>query len=232
MIKSILVTMAEPRSTQQPDSVFTRPARGRRSKPALSRDRIVAGTIALLDREGASALTMRKVAAELGVHATSLYWHVERREDLVDLAVDGILAEAAAGLPGADTPWDTAVKTTARRFYAALTAHAWAAELAGVRPLIGPNAVALSRRIIAALGDSGVPEEAQAVAIRAIANQMLGAAMTTVAMRAGAAAAENGGADEALSAAVSTADALAVENAFFDEIMDLLLIGIRSARAG
>ncbi|MBV2365152.1 TetR/AcrR family transcriptional regulator [Streptomonospora nanhaiensis] len=220
----------EPSSPRRSDSVFTRPPRGRRSQPALTRDRIVAGTIALLDREGSAALTMRRVAAELGVHATSLYWYVARREDLVDLAVDGILAEAAAGLPGPEEPWDLAVRTTARRFYAALTAHAWAAEFAGVRPLLGPNALALSRRIVAALGDSGGGEEAQAVAIRALANQILGAATTTVAMRVGAAA--GGGTEDARAAAVSAADALAVENAYFDQVIDLLLAGIRARSAG
>ncbi|MDA0565103.1 TetR/AcrR family transcriptional regulator C-terminal domain-containing protein [Streptomonospora sp. S1-112] len=222
--------MAEPRDNQQPDSVFTRPPRGRRAQPALSRERIVAGTIALLDRDGAPALTMRKVAAELGVHATSLYWYVDRREDLVDLALDAVLAEAAAGLPGPDEPWESAVKTTARRFYTALTDRAWAAEFAGVRPLLGPNALALSRRIIAALADSGGGDEDRAVAIRALANQILGAATTTVAMRAGAAAAR-GGTDDARAAAVSASDALAVENAYFDQVIDLLLAGIRARRA-
>ncbi|MEU0492516.1 TetR/AcrR family transcriptional regulator C-terminal domain-containing protein [Nocardiopsis sp. NPDC006139] len=221
--------MTDTAPEQQFDSVFHRPERRRRSQPVLSRERIVAATIALLDREGAPALTMRKVAAELGVHATSLYWYVERREDLVDLAVDEILAAAAAALPGPDEPWDTAVKETARRFYSALTAHTWAAEFAGSRPLIGPNAVALSRRVIAALERSGEDEEAQAVAIRAVANQILGAATTTVAMRATRSSAPEVH-EEARAAAVSGSDALAVENAYFDQGIDLLLEGIRARR--
>ena len=159
MITCMLSDMDETGSDRHVDSVFHRPQRRRRSQPALSRERIVTATIALLDREGASALTMRKVAAELGVHATSLYWHVDRREDLVDLAVDEILAEAASRLPSADLPWDVALKETAHRFYSALTAHTWAAEFAGSRPLVGPNAVALSRRIIEALAALGTPED-------------------------------------------------------------------------
>ncbi|QKW33480.1 TetR/AcrR family transcriptional regulator C-terminal domain-containing protein [Actinomadura sp. NAK00032] len=217
--------MADSRPDQHGDSVFTRPARGRRAQPALSRDRIVAATIALLDREGAAALTMRKLAAELGVHATSLYWYVQRREDLVDLAVDEILAEAAAVLPGPEVPWRTAVKETAGRFYAALTAHAWAAEFAGTRPLIGPNAVALARRIITALHDCGGSEETQAVAIRAFSNQILGAAATAVAMRQ-MRRDETDRHEEALAAAVSDADALATANEYFDQVLDLLIAGI------
>lgn len=223
----MLSDMATSGSDQQFDSVFHRPQRRRRSQPALSRERIVAATIDLLDREGASALTMRKVAAELGVHATSLYWYVERREDLVDLAVDEILAGAASVPPPPDAPWDEALKETALRFYAALTAHTWAAEFAGSRPLIGPNAVALSRRIIEALGEYGGDGEAQAVAIRAVSNQILGAATSAVAMSAMKSDREQEH-EEAVAAAVSEADALAVENTYFDQVLDLILAGIRA----
>ncbi len=220
----MLSDMAESGAGEPFDSVFHRPERRRRSQPALSRERIVEATIALLDREGASALTMRKVAAELGVHATSLYWYVERREDLVDLAVDGVLAGAAAVPPAADAPWDEAVRETARRFYAALTAHTWAAEFAGSRPLVGPNAVALSRRIVSALRESGGGEERQAVAIRAVSNQILGAATSAVAMR----AASPRGHGEAVAAAMAQADTLAVENTYFDEVLELVLTGVRA----
>ncbi|MFE9245789.1 TetR/AcrR family transcriptional regulator C-terminal domain-containing protein [Nocardiopsis sp. NPDC006938] len=221
----MLSDMDEQPPDQRIDSVFHRAPRRRRTQPALSRDRIVAATITLLDREGSSALTMRRVAAELGVHATSLYWYVERREDLVDLAVDEILAGAAAAPPADGLPWDAAVKETARRFYAALTEHTWAAEFAGSRPLVGPNAVALSRRIIEALGGLGGGEERRAVAIRAVSNQILGAATSAVAMR----AAKESPAEEhegALATAVSEADALAVEHTFFDQALDLVVRGI------
>ncbi|WP_017569372.1 TetR/AcrR family transcriptional regulator C-terminal domain-containing protein [Nocardiopsis halotolerans] len=223
----MLLDMADSGSDQQFDSVFRRPQRRRRSQPALSRERIVAATIALLDREGASALTMRKVSSELGVHATSLYWYVERREDLVDLAVDEVLAEAASALPAPDAPWDTAVRETAHRFYTALAAHAWAAEFAGSRPLIGPNAVALSRRIISALGESGGDEQEQAVAIRAVSNQILGAATSAVTMRVTRADSPDGH-REAVTAAVSEPETLAMENTYFDQVLDLVLEGVRA----
>ncbi|TDD83817.1 TetR family transcriptional regulator [Actinomadura darangshiensis] len=217
--------MADSHPDQHFDSVFTRPPRGRRSQPALSRDRIVAATIALLDRDGAPALTMRKLAAELGVHATSLYWYVQRREDLVDLAVDEILTEAAAALPGPEVPWRTAVKQTAGLFYAALTGHAWAAEFAGSRPLIGPNAIALSRRIVTALHECNKSEEFQAVAIRAFSNQILGAAAIAVAMRQ-MRQSDTDRHEEARAAAVSESDALATDNEYFDQVLDLLIAGI------
>ncbi|MGW9555961.1 TetR/AcrR family transcriptional regulator C-terminal domain-containing protein [Nocardiopsis sp. NPDC055551] len=227
----MLSSMADTGSEQQFESVFQRSPRKRRAKPALSRDRIVGGTIALLDRDGASALTMRKVAAELEVHATSLYWYVERREDLVDLAVDEILAGAASALPGSDVPWDLAIKEAARRFYMALTEHTWAAEFAGSRPLLGPNAIALSRRIVEAIQGSGADEEGQAVMIRAVSNQILGAATSAVAMRV-AKADHPEGHEGAVSAAVAKADALAVENTYFDQALDLILTGAEARLRG
>ncbi|KIH98029.1 TetR family transcriptional regulator [Streptomonospora alba] len=223
--------MAEEGSDRQFGSVFHRPERRRRAQPALSRERIVAATIALLDREGSTALTMRKVAAEIGVHATSLYWYVERREDLVDLAVDAILAEAAADLPGPEAPWDTAVRETARRYYAALTAHTWAAEFAGARPLVGPNAVVLARRIITALGELGGDEESQAVAVRAVSNQILGAATSAVAMRTSEAEFRGGQAEEAVVASTAAPNALTLPDSYFDQVLDLLVEGIRAHRA-
>jgi len=219
----MLAIMSDPGSAQQFDSVFHRTER-RRSQPSLTRERIVEGTIALLDRDGARALTMRKVATELGVHATSLYWYVKRREDLVDLAVDGILAEAAADLPAPDAPWDTAIRETARRYYAALTAHTWAAEFAGSRPLIGPNAVTLGRRIVNALHGLG-DEEQQAVAIRAVSNQIIGAATSAVAMQTTKAHASHEH-EAVMDTAVSEPDGLAVEHTYFDKVLDLILEGI------
>lgn len=221
--------MAKSPGSSNTVSVFNRPERRGRSKPTLSRERIVAATVGLLDRQGASALTMRKVAAELGVHATSLYWHVERREDLVELALDEILAEAATGLTPPETRWDIAIKDTARRFYSALRSHSWAAELAASKPLLGPNAVALSRRITSALKEYGGSEEFQAAAIRTVSNQILGAATSMVTMQ--LTKAESAEADNDLhSAAASQAEVLTLNHDYFEEAMDLLVAGIKAHR--
>lgn len=150
----------------------------------MNRDRIVATAVDLLDREGAASLTMRKLAAELGVHATSLYWYVDRREDLIDLAVDEILRPAARARPPADKGWDAVVCDTARQMYTALTQHPWASAFVGWRPMVGPNALRLTGRIIAALVASGAAEADLPVAASAIGNLILGAVSSTTAVRA------------------------------------------------
>ena len=59
----------------------------------LSRDRILRAAVALADREGLEALSMRKLADELGVKAMSLYNHVDNKEDLLNGMVDVLVAE-------------------------------------------------------------------------------------------------------------------------------------------
>ncbi|GAA2084966.1 TetR family transcriptional regulator ActII [Streptomyces albiaxialis] len=77
-----------------PGAVWLRePRRASRTGPALSRERIVEAAVAALDGGGVAALSMRKLADALNVHATSLYWHVPHRDDLLDLALDAVFGE-------------------------------------------------------------------------------------------------------------------------------------------
>ena len=68
-----------------------RPSRRRRDP--ISRDAIVAAAIGLLDREGLAALSMRRLAEELGTGAASLYWHVGSKDGLLDLVLDEVIGE-------------------------------------------------------------------------------------------------------------------------------------------
>ena len=79
----------------------------RRERPAqpepLTVDRIVATAIEIVDREGLDALSMRRLGTELGAGATSLYWHVKNKDELLDLALDKLFAEIEA--PDPELPW-------------------------------------------------------------------------------------------------------------------------------
>ncbi|WFE67486.1 TetR/AcrR family transcriptional regulator [Micromonospora sp. WMMD714] len=89
------------------------PARNRRATP-LTRERIVAEAVALLDRHGVDGLTMRRLAERLGVTPTALYWHVTTKEDVLDLAVDQIFGEVPLPTENAmvtDNPTESAVVT-------------------------------------------------------------------------------------------------------------------------
>ena len=76
------------------ESIWTRQrAAAVPARETLSRQQIVRAAIATLDEEGLAGLSMRKLAAKLGAGATSLYWHVQTKDDLIDLVIDEIYGE-------------------------------------------------------------------------------------------------------------------------------------------
>jgi AcrR family transcriptional regulator len=70
---------------------------------SLSRERLTAAALRVVDTDGIDGLTMRVLANRLGVKAASLYWHVRDRRELLELAADALLADLR--LPPADEPW-------------------------------------------------------------------------------------------------------------------------------
>ena len=71
----------------------TRGEASRGERRPLTRDAIVEAAMALLDRDGLSGLSMRRLAQELGAGAASLYWHVRTKEELLSLMLDRIVGE-------------------------------------------------------------------------------------------------------------------------------------------
>jgi AcrR family transcriptional regulator len=137
------------------DSVWLRPAtRKRAGQPTLDRDQIVRAALALLDEEGLSGLSMRRLGTRLGAGATSLYWHVATKDDLLELAVDQVLAEVYVPEPG-DTDWRMALSVMANGMRAAFLRHPWVIALLGTKPTLGPNAMRMGERSVALLVAAG-----------------------------------------------------------------------------
>jgi AcrR family transcriptional regulator len=131
-----------------------RPAR-RRGKP-ISRDAIVTAAIDLLDREGLAALSMRRLAQELGTGAASLYWHVGSKDGLLDLVMDQIIGEGKIPDPDPEH-WQDQLKQVARDQRAASLRHPWVVRVSIGRIPMGPNALRYSERILAILRAGGLP---------------------------------------------------------------------------
>ena len=93
----------------------------------LSRERILETALALADKNGIDALSMRKLGQELGFEAMSLYNHVANKDDLLDGMVDLVLAETEP--PSHELPWDESVRASAVSVHAALVRHPWAVQL-------------------------------------------------------------------------------------------------------
>src|SRR3954465_4563616 len=110
---------------------------GEQRRP-LTRQRVVAEALTLIAQEGVEALTMRTLAARLGVVPGALYRHVQSKEQLQDLVVDGVLAEVDRHVNPA-LPWTEQIKTLAHRLRTVLEAHPGVAGLLKTRAPPGPH---------------------------------------------------------------------------------------------
>src|SRR5687768_13119695 len=105
-------------------------------KKPLTRERVLAAAVRIVDKEGLEALTMRRLGHALGVEAMSLYRHVPGRAALLDGIHETILGELPD--PPRIANWIDAIRTQARAFRAVLTAHPNALVLFATRPAVTP----------------------------------------------------------------------------------------------
>jgi AcrR family transcriptional regulator len=105
-------------------------------RPPLSRQRALEEAVELADAGGIGAVTMRRLAQELGVEAMSLYHHVAGKSDILDGMIDIVFGEIE--LPPADADWQAALRRRARSARAALRRHPWAISLMESRTTPGP----------------------------------------------------------------------------------------------
>ncbi|MFC6935531.1 TetR/AcrR family transcriptional regulator C-terminal domain-containing protein [Actinomadura yumaensis] len=125
---------------------------------------------------------MRRLAERLAVVAPSLYWHVDTKDDVIDLAVDAVFGEPPprAGRAGRWRDDVTAVLTAWR---AALLRHPWAAGVpARRRPTIGPNFLAWMEFLQATLVRAGFSGKSLSAATWALYNHVMGSASGEVAL--------------------------------------------------
>ncbi|MFF8714754.1 TetR/AcrR family transcriptional regulator [Streptomyces sp. NPDC015184] len=123
-----------------PEVIWARPERaGRGPRPAFSRADIAAAAVRIADADGFDAVSMRKVAAELGCGTMSLYNYVPRKEDLHELMLDAVSAEYELPEPSGD--WRADLGALARQARAMMHRHTWVPRL--MSPVYGfsPNAL-------------------------------------------------------------------------------------------
>ncbi|MDL5156254.1 TetR/AcrR family transcriptional regulator C-terminal domain-containing protein [Actinomycetospora termitidis] len=144
---------------------------------AISRDAIVTAAVRLLDEGGLAALSLRKVAAELGVSAPTLYWHVTDKRALLDLVAERMVAEhAPPEAPAPGQPWWEWLAESARVRYRAFTAHRDAAlVVAGNRPTTA--SLDQIERTLAVLVDAGFTPSEAMDAVFGLGHYVLGAAL-------------------------------------------------------
>ncbi|MFJ5229840.1 TetR/AcrR family transcriptional regulator [Kitasatospora sp. NPDC088391] len=125
--------------------------------PLLSRDRIVAAALALVDAEGLPALSTRRLAAELSVSGPSLYNHFATKDELLDAVVDSVMGEVDLTMFDAPQDWRTALRDWARSYRAALAAHPHVVPVLAQGPGRRPHALRLADAVFGCLVDAGWP---------------------------------------------------------------------------
>ncbi|MEU3612539.1 TetR/AcrR family transcriptional regulator [Streptomyces sp. NPDC006872] len=145
-----------------------RRGRGAGQVSGLDRDRITEVTVRLLDAEGLARFSMRRLAAELNVTAMSVYWYVDTKDDLLELALDAVFGEMSLPDPDSGEDWRGQLRTLAREYRTLLVRHPWVSPLAGTFLNLGPNNLAFSRVVQHLIRRTGLPVHGLAAATSSV----------------------------------------------------------------
>ncbi|GLQ79778.1 TetR family transcriptional regulator [Mesorhizobium huakuii] len=143
----------------------------------LSRERIVATAVDLLDAQGLDGLTMRRLADRLGSGVMSLYWHVDSKEDVFDLALDSVLDYRGPPEMAEPQNWRAEIVHMLEDWRAGMLRHPWSASLLPRRAL-GPNILGRLERMSKILSSAGVADADVNAAIWSLWNYVMGATVT------------------------------------------------------
>jgi len=154
-----------------------RPVQEASSEPALSRERIVATAVELLDTKGIDGLTMRRLADRLGSGVMSLYWHVDNKEDVFDLALDSVLDYRGPAQTVEPQDWRGDLVHMLEDWRASMLRHPWSASLLPRRAL-GANILSRLELLSKTLSRAGVADADLNAAIWSLWNYVMGATIT------------------------------------------------------
>jgi AcrR family transcriptional regulator len=151
-------------SAAVPEPPWWTPRKTAQPRSPLSREAIVAAALKILRAETIDAVSMRRVAADLGTGAASLYAHVANKDELLELVLDEVVGEIPLPEPDPEH-WQEQVRRIWTDSHAALARNGDIARMALGRVPSGPNALRLAEATMAVLRAGGVPEKAVAWAV-------------------------------------------------------------------
>jgi AcrR family transcriptional regulator len=158
---------------------FDAPTDDQDRRPQLTRERVVAEALAVIAKDGAQALTMRGLAARLGVVPGALYRHVRNKEQLQDLVLDGVLAEVNGDVAAAALPWTEQLKLLAHRLREVLEDHPGVAGILKTRDPLGPHSLALAEAFLAPLQAAGFRDREAGLAFFLLVDYTIGFAVSS-----------------------------------------------------
>jgi AcrR family transcriptional regulator len=151
------------------------PTRG--PKPGLSVERIVQVAIATADAEGLAAVSMRRVADQLGVGTMTLYTYVPGKAELLDVMLDTVLGEVGR-LEG--DGWRARLERYAREEWALYHRHPWILQVSRARALLGPNETDLYEAAMSAVSGTGLSGSEMILVVSLVTGYTRGAAQNAV----------------------------------------------------
>ncbi|WP_433346713.1 TetR/AcrR family transcriptional regulator [Micromonospora sp. CA-111912] len=147
-------------------------------RPAVPVGRIVATALQILDEGGADALSMRLLAQRLDSGTATLYRHFGNRAKMITKVVDHVFGEVELDAEMlAEMSWDQVCRSVAQRMFDVLSGHPKVASLLVEQMPMGPNAMMLRERCIAALLNSDFPPHLAARSYATLARYVLGFAI-------------------------------------------------------
>ena len=157
---------------------FNPPSDDQDRRPKLTRQRVVAEALTVIAQDGVQALTMRSLAARLGVVPGALYHHIRNKQQLHDLLLDGVLAEVDVTLDPAQ-PWTKQLKVMAHRLRQVLEAHPGIAGILKTRDPLGPNSLALAEAFLSPLQAAGFADRQAGLAFFLLLDYTTGFAVSS-----------------------------------------------------
>jgi AcrR family transcriptional regulator len=144
----------------------------RAARTPLSRERVVRTAVAVADAHGVDAVSMRRVAHELGVDPMSLYNHVANKEDLLDGMANLVVAEI--DLTPAGDEWKPALRARVLEAREMLSRHPWAAQVIETRSTAAPAILQYFEAALGILRDGGFSLDLAHHSLHALGSRLLG----------------------------------------------------------
>jgi AcrR family transcriptional regulator len=158
--------------------ILWRDAPPARRTRGLSRDRIVATAIELVEAEGLAALSMARLAERLGCGTMSLYRHVANKDELLTFMLS--TAPDPPPKPADSSNWRGALEDWADGLWNVYHRHPWVLQTAAAGPPLDPGQLAWLDAGLAALGNTGLTERDKLAAVMAVLHYVRGAAALSI----------------------------------------------------
>ena len=162
------------------DLVWDEPADG--ASGGLTRADVIQAALEVADAEGLEAVSIRRVASDLGVRPMSLYTHIASKDDLVALMLHEMSGELLVPEPLPDD-WREALRAIARQAYAAYVQHPWALQAFGRGTRVGPNMLRRAEQSAAAVASLDLSPADAWIALSIVHEWTIGHALHVVTLR-------------------------------------------------